>query len=434
MSSISGFLEIQPNELSNIQLPHNVGKHVRPLVKDGHQNAAVSVLQTSNSPESKHFLGLLVLQDTPDEGIKHLQEADLPRSNYTLGIIYLKGLYGQQPNKQLALHYLERSAHAGCQSAKVALGYIYWKGIGGSVASESLAKQFLQPETVMMVNDLSADLLLELQTFAVDHFKPGRVWDSYLLSRQSPNHKKEVAELKLRVADKLIAKQNGAPYLKDKVAAIWGSAKEQFAQGEKLPPKMAAAVTQLGRYHYSQTHAQDAHKAVALWTEAAASDDIQAKYYLGLACCSGKGMLKGKKDLAKGKALLKEAADQGFLPAQTMLNYLEKPAKRAKDQKILAKIAKAKSEELDFGAQPEKHCIAANKRFLNKAWTWLKKPGNWLNMGAALLTTAALVGLVAGVVFLAIKFPIVFGGILAVAAGVTFMGGALLYGFAAGGH
>lgn len=425
MSGITGFLEIQPNELSTIRLPRQY-------------NPLESAESTS---ELKHYLGVLALQNSStgegsvDEGLKNLQEADLPRSNYTLGIIYLKGLYGQAPNEKLAIDYLDRAAKAGSDSAKVAIGYIYWKGFGGTAASDSLAMHYLDPHTVQRVHDLSEELLLELQTFAVDHYEPSLVWDSSLFSRKS-SKRDELAELKLSLADKEIAKSAGSPHVNDLVAVIWESVKQSFAKGEKLPSKMIAAVTQLGCYFYSRPctngtwfngkmggyywKSKLAEKAVALWTEAANSGDIQAKYYLALACCSGKGMHKGKKDLARGKALLKEAADLGYPPAATMLNYLEtKPSKRVADKEVLAEIQNDKFDNVDFGSKPEKHCIAANRSFLNKAWSWIKKPSRVGILVGALIGIAAAVGAVAGLVFLAIQFPLIILAPLCIAAVVT---------------
>lgn len=411
-----------------------IGYALKILRQDPEKNAPLTeqilkLESNRNNTAASYLLGLLYLQgygkveQNVAEAIALFNRIDTHQSNHTLGVLYLQGLYGVPKDVKEGMRHLKRASTQGSTTANIVLGIIYWAGVDGYPQKSDKAQQFLRSmvegsnyEAYWCSPELKK-LSVESKRVLVDYafqkatHVAGR-WIEHLPEA-------EQAHLFCRLGDRLWSKGGQTDF--KKAADAWTKMEKAIPKNRPLTDLEKRALCHVGRawYHLREKSEQNYTEAVRLWQRAAEAGHPMAHYYLGLAYCSGKGV---KKDLEKGKAELKMAAEQQFQPACAMLNRLEK-----KELKPLQPVA---DNPLQLPPHEEKDVIEANDHFLGKAWTWIKKHS--VSITITLITAAAIAALVAGLVALTFFFPHVMVPIWVVAGVATFGGGFMLLAFAAG--
>ena len=391
--------------------------------------------------EANLLLGMLYLQGLGcvpkdiDLALHYLQMSRQSQAQYLLGVIYLKGKYGVPEDRERGLKYLQAAGEREHHAANALLGALYWIGAEGQCKDRAKAttyfysswRSFPYRQIPQEVANYFAGYIASSHLHDVDKWieRADPALHSALYDQQGDRQWKELT---------YNLKKNGSVSddITPKVKAIvaWDKAAKLIAiphaQNEK------ALLCKLGHsiYHFGQNgrallngsfEKSDYAIAISYWQRAAEADYPMAQYYLGLAICSGKGV---PKDTAKGNEWLQKAAKQQFLPATAMLNHLEGKEKMKKSSKPLIE------DPLRLPPKEENDCIAAQHKFLGKAWTWIQNHSKAILIST--ISAVAIAVLVAGVVALTIFFPPVMIPILVVA-GV--IGAALVVlgiGFAAG--
>lgn len=415
------------NELESgnwIQRGGNIGYAVRNLKQNPERYAQVAeqmlTIESQENSEkgrsAKYLLGLLYLQgqDRVAEAIELFRGSDTSHSNHALGVLYLQGLRDVPRDLAAGMRFLKRASEQGNGLASIILGIIHWTGAEGQARDSNQAQNYLKSfvhaySTFPNLSHLSVESKRAVVDYALEKStEHAGLWIQTLPEGEQPDAYR-------RQGDRLWSQGNNKEY----AVRVWATMEKAIPKNRPLTDQEKGALCQAGRAWYHRGTKTDYREAVRHWKRAAEADHPMAHYYLGLAYCSGNGV---KKDVAKGKAELKRAAEQQFLPAQAMLNRLEK-----KDLKPLQPVAE---NPLKLPSTEEKDVIQANNHFLGKCWTWIKN--HRVCISVTLITIVGIAALLAGLGALTIFFPHVMVPIWVVAGAIVLGGGFFMLLFAAG--
>lgn len=359
---------------------------------------------------AKYLLGLMHLQrqEGVAAAIDLFRGSDTPQSNHALGVLYLQGLRGVQRDVAAGMRYLERASEQGDGVSSIILGIIYWTGAEGQAKDSNKAQNYLKNGLPSYKNHLSIESKRIMASYAIAQAPHNAV--SWIQALPEAEHVEGYRRL---------GERHWTQGRKSDAIRVLSMMEKAIPTNRPLTDQEKGALCQAGRVWYHLRRKSDYSEAVRHWQRAAEANHPMAHYYLGLAFCSGKGV---KKDVAKGKAELKRAAEQQFLPANAMLNLLDK-----KDLKPLQPVA---DNPLQLPAIEEQDVIEASNHFLGKTWTWMKK--HRVCMIATLITIVGIAALLTGLGALTFFFPHVMLPLWAVAGGVVGVGGFFLLLFAAG--
>lgn len=392
--------------------------------------------QSEAASYAKLCQGLLYLhgkngvEQNIDKAIALFKECDLHYANYTLGAIYLRGLKGVPKDTQLGLKYLEKAASQGNNLALTYSGLIHWFGLENQPQDQQKArdelklicwtKNYHMPFLLQRYPELNQESKDYIAQYVAQNGDDGAIgWISRAESSKRSGLYEQLGLTLLKGTNNVL---DSIKQVSRRVINAWVDMFNEAPTDAKLPPSQAEALTDLGRLRIRSKDFDQGTKyqiAVKYWQRAADSGCVRAKYYLGLAYASGRGV---KKDLETAKSWLKVAEADKYLPASVILNHLEKKTE------LTLEMIDHSQDKLQLPPKEEAQFIKSEKSFLGKAWTYFKKH----IAKPLLITTVSITAITAGLGALTICFPHIMIPIYVVGGTLLGAGAFMLLLFAAG--